>query len=136
MTNKPAFRFTVVLLCLIVLANASKADAQTPVSGKQAAGIFAVLIGAAAGVGVGVYLLVRAPRNVTGCVSEVDGSLELTDEKAMNHYLLAGEIAAIKPSERVRLAGKPSRGKNKQRTFLVKRITKNYGSCRVSSALP
>jgi hypothetical protein len=61
-TNKPDFRLTVVLLCLAVLASASKADAQTPVSGKQAAGIIAVLIGAAAGVGVGVYLLVRSPR--------------------------------------------------------------------------
>jgi hypothetical protein len=36
----------------------------------------------------------------------------------MNHYLLAGEIAAIKPSERVRLAGKPGRGKKREEIFL------------------
>jgi hypothetical protein len=136
LTNKPAFRLIVILLCSAVLGNASKADAQTPVSGKQAAGIFAVLIGATAGIGVGVYLLVRAPRNITGCVSEVDGNLELTEEKAMNHYLLAGEIAAMKPSEQVRLAGKPGRGKNGKRTFFVKKLSRDYGSCKVDSALP
>lgn len=134
MTNKLIVRLTVVLLCLTVVTKAAKADAQIPVSGKQAAGIFGVLIGVGVGIGVGVYFLVRAPHNITGCVSDVDGGLQITDEKGMNHYLLSGETAAIKPSERVRLSGKPGKGANMQRTFFVKTVTKDYGACRVGAA--
>ena len=92
-------------ICLIFLADTSKADAQIAPSGKQAAGIFAVLIGAAVGVGVGVYFLVRAPHNISGCVSSDGGNLQLSDEKSTNHYLLEGNVAALQPGERVRVNG-------------------------------
>ena len=134
--KKLSLRLAIPLVCLILLANTSRADAQIPVSGKQAAGIFAVLIGAGVGVGVGIYFLVRAPRNITGCVSDAGGDLQLTDEKAMNRYLLVGQIAALKPSERVRLSGKPGKNANKKRTFSVKKVSKNYGPCNLASTLP
>ena len=134
--NRLIVRFVVVFLCLAGVTHIEKADAQIPVSGGQAAGIFGALIGAGVGVGVGVYFLVRAPRNITGCVSDAGANLELTDDKAMNHYLLSGEIAALKPGERVRLTGKPGRDKTGQRSFSVKKLSRSYGPCKVASALP
>ncbi|WP_109487272.1 hypothetical protein [Occallatibacter savannae] len=132
--KKLIVRFVVAALCLAFLTHATKADAQIPVSGKQAAGIFGVLIGVGVGIGVGVYFLVRAPHNVTGCASEEGGGLQLTDEQGTKHYVLQGETAAIKPGERVRISGKPGKGANKQRTFAVKKVTKDYGACSVSGA--
>lgn len=119
-------------ICLIFLADTSKADAQIAPSGKQAAGIFAVLIGAAVGVGVGVYFLVRAPHNISGCVSSDGGNLQLSDEKSTNHYLLEGNVAALQPGERVRVNGKPGKDSQKRRTFFIRKVSKTLGSCKVA----
>ena len=134
--KKLIVRFVVAVLCLTAVTNTANAQSQIPVSGKEAAGIFAALIGVGVGIGVGVYFLVRAPHSITGCVSDFNGGLQLADEKRINNYLLDGETAAIKPSERVRLSGKPGRGPKKQRTFSVKKVTKDYGPCSVTSAAP
>ena len=119
-------------ICLIFLADTSKADAQIAPSGKQAAGIFAVLIGAAVGVGVGVYFLVRAPHNISGCVSSDGGNIQLSDEKSTNHYLLEGNVAAFQPGERVRVNGKPGKDSQKRRTFFIRKVSKTLGSCKVA----
>lgn len=131
--KKLIVRFVVAVLCLTSMTEPAKAQSQIPVSGKEAAGIFGALIGVGVGIGVGVYFLVRTPHNITGCASNVEGGLQLTDEKGMS-YLLSGETAAIKPSERVRLSGKPGKSANKQRTFLVKKVTKDFGACTLGAA--
>lgn len=133
--KKLLVRFVVAGLCLASMTNTAKAQSQIPVSGGQAAGIFGALIGVGVGIGVGIYFLVRAPHNITGCVSDAGGGLQLTDEKGTNVYLLSGEISAIKPSERVRLSGKPGKGGTKQKTFLVKKVTKDYGACSAGGAV-
>jgi hypothetical protein len=130
--KKLALRLTLPLVCFVLLANNLKADAQIPVSGKQAAGIFGVLIGAAVGVGVGVYFLVRAPHNITGCVSNDEGGVQLSDEKSMNRYLLEGESAGVTPGQRVRVSGKPGKDASKRRTFFVKKVSRNYGDCKAA----
>ncbi|HEY3704856.1 MAG TPA: hypothetical protein VGL22_07310 [Terracidiphilus sp.] len=71
----------------------------------------------------------RAPHNITGCVSEDGSALQLTDEQGKNLYLLAGDIAMIKPSEKVRLSGKPGKDEQKRKTFSVKKVSKIYGPC-------
>jgi hypothetical protein len=132
--KKLVLRLTVPIVCLILLAHASKTNAQTPVSGTQAAGIFGVLIGAGVGVGVGAYFLVRAPHNITGCVSNDGGTLQLSDEKSMNRYLLEGDSGAVMPGQRVRISGKPGKDASKRRTFFVSKVSRKYGACK--TALP
>ena len=127
--KKLVVRFVLVLLCLASWSDTAKAQSQIPVSGGQAAAILGALIGVGVGIGVGVYFLVRAPHNVTGCVSDTGGGLQLTDERGTNRYLLSGETAAIKSGERVRISGKPGKNANKQRTFFVKKVAKDYGAC-------
>lgn len=126
-------RLLVPLVCFVLLAHSSKADAQTPVSGTQAAGIFGVLIGAAAGVGVGVYFLVRAPHSITGCVSNDANGMQLTDERSTKPYLLEGDSAAVTPGQRVRVHGKPGKDSSKRRTFAVEKVSKNFGACKTAS---
>jgi hypothetical protein len=125
--KKLVLRLTVPIVCLILLAHASKTNAQTPVSGTQAAGIFGVLIGEGVGVGVGAYFLVRAPHNITGCVSNDGGTLQLSDEKSMNRYLLEGDSGAVMPGQRVRISGKPGKDASKRRTFFVSKVSGNTG---------
>jgi len=131
--KKLCSRLTIALVCLLFLADTSKADAQIAPSGKQAAGIFAALIGAVVGVGVGVYFLVRAPHNITGCVSTAGGNLQLSDEKSTNRYLLEGDSAALQPGERVRVNGKPGKDSQKRRTFFVHKVSRKLGSCTVAA---
>jgi hypothetical protein len=114
---------------LISLTHPFKADAQIPVSGKQAAGIFAVLIGVGVGVGVGVYYLVRAPHNITGCVSNDADGLQLSDDKSTNRYLLEGDSASVTPGQRVKVNGKPGKDSKKRRTFSIHKVSRNYGAC-------
>ncbi|UWZ86606.1 hypothetical protein [Occallatibacter riparius] len=137
MSNKLILRLTVLLACFTLSANSFKAEAQSPApSAGQAAGIFAILIGSAAGAGVGIYLLVRPAHNVTGCVSAEVNGLQLTDENGKDHYVLGGETAMLKAGDRVRLSGKPGKDANKQKTFLVKKVTKIYGACNPDTRLP
>jgi hypothetical protein len=124
-------RLLVAFVCFVLLAHHSKADAQIAPSGKQAAGIFGVLIGAAVGVGVGVYLLVRAPRNITGCVSNDANGIQLLDERSTNRYLLEGDSAAVVPGQRVCV--QPGKDSSKRKTFSVDKVSKNYGACKTAS---
>lgn len=133
MTKKLCSRLTIILVCLIFLADTSKADAQIAPSGKQAAGIFAVLIGAVVGVGVGVYFLVRAPHNITGCVGADGGNLQLSDENSASLYLLEGDVAALQPGERFRVNGKPGKDSQKRRTFFVRKVSRQLGSCGIAA---
>jgi hypothetical protein len=129
--KKLLLRLTIPLVCFVLLAHSSRADAQFPASGKQAAGIFGVLIGAAVGVGVGVYLLVRAPRNITGCVSNDANGIQLLDERSTNRYLLEGDSAAVVPGQRVCV--QPGKDSSKRKMFSVDKVSKNYGACKTAS---
>ena len=132
--NKLASRLSIVaLVCLLLVCSAPKAEAQIGPSPKQAAGIFVVLAAIPIGIGIGVYYLVRAPRNITGCVSDADGGLQLADEKHMASYLLEGDVAAIKPGERVHLSGKAGKDARKRKKFFVNRVAKDYGACRAAT---
>jgi hypothetical protein len=131
--KKSFLRVVVLLVSLCFLADSSKAPAQgIPPTGKQAAAIFTVLLAVPVLIGVGVYYAVRAPRNVTGCVAGADGNLSLTDEKG-KEYLLTGDLAGLKPDERLHLSGKAGKDSNKKRTFFVKKIAQDYGSCHAAA---
>lgn len=133
--KKLIVRFVVAVLCLTTVTDTAKAQSQIPVSGKEAAGIFGALIGVVVGIGVGVYFLVRAPHNITGCVLEDGGGLQMTDAKTTKRYLLEGDTALVKAGERVSVYGKPDRLADKQKTFLVKRVVRDYGSCNAAGAI-
>jgi hypothetical protein len=129
-------RITLPLVCLLLLAHSPDSHAQgIPPSGPQAAGIFAVAIAVPVAVGIGVYYAVRAPRHIEGCVAGQGGKLELLDDKR-RAYLLSGQVAAIKPNQRVGLSGKPCKDAMKRRLFLVKKVSRDFGPCQPASSAP
>jgi hypothetical protein len=130
--NKFASRFAFLLICFFLASNAPKADAQAIApTGGQAAAIFGTLIGVGVGAGVGIYFLARAPHNVTGCVTSEDANLQLTDGNGTK-YLLSGEIASLKPQQRIRVHGKPGKNSKKQKTFTVEKLSRDFGACATS----
>jgi hypothetical protein len=52
-------------------------------------------------------------------------------------YSLTGEIAAIKPGEHIRITGKKSKNSGAvAHVFVVEKLSKDYGSCKVQPAAP
>jgi len=129
-------RITLPLICCIALANAPRAEAQgLPPSGPQAVGIFAILIAVPVGIGFGVYYSLHAPHSIEGCVADQGGAILLTAGNG-KQFLLAGNTAAVKPGERVRLSGKTRKDRSRGRTFSVKKVAHDYGACNAATPLP
>jgi hypothetical protein len=52
-------------------------------------------------------------------------------------YVLVGEVAGIKPGDRVRVSGKrEKKNAGGPQQFLVEKLTKDYGVCTVVPATP
>ncbi len=130
------FRLLILLLCVLLLGFSVPARAQTPISGGQAAGILAILIGVGVGVGIGIYYLVRPSPSLSGCVNSSASGLQLENESDHQTYALSGDLAALKVGTRVRLQGKKGRDAAKSRTFVVGKVSKDLGPCRAAKATP
>ena len=92
---------------------------------------------AGAGIGIGVYFLVRHDHTLTGCTASGTNGLELQSEGDHQTYDLIGSTADIKLGSRVRVSGK-KKGKSTSgnRTFLVERFSKDLGLCHTLPAPP
>jgi hypothetical protein len=71
-----------------------------------------------------------------GCVSSAPNSIILLNEGDRQTYDLIGDTAAIKLGERVKLSGKKKKDTSGKRYFLVGKLSKNYGACKVSPDAP
>jgi hypothetical protein len=129
---------TTVLLCTSLLLLSSRpASAGIPTKG-QVVLIFVGVAAIGAAIGVGIYFAVhRNATSITGCAISGGGSLSLQHEGDQQTYTLLGDTAAVKPGDRIRVSGK----KRKQypsgnREFLVEKLAKDYGPCKVLPATP
>lgn len=94
-----------------------------------------VLVGVAVGavgaaIGVGVYYAVHHDHSVTGCAASGPNGLQLQTQDNQI-YTLIGNIAAIRPGERVRASGKKRKSTGASQEFLVEKLSKDYGACPV-----
>lgn len=71
-----------------------------------------------------------------GCVSSAPNSLLLLNEGDQQKYDLIGDTAAVKVGERVKVSGKKKKDTSGKRYFLVEKLAKTYGPCKVSPAAP
>jgi hypothetical protein len=71
-----------------------------------------------------------------GCVSPAPNSIILLNEGDHQSYDLIGDTAAIKAGERIKVSGKKKKDTSGKRYFLVGKLSKNYGACKVSTATP
>lgn len=137
--------FAKVAVCALRVTATATATAQQaesprnsiPSTGEVYTGAIAILVVAGVGAGVGIYFLVHHNHNLTGCASVTPDGLRLRTEGDQQGFSLVGEIATIKPGDRVRVSGK----KQKRNTagvqlFLVEMVGKDFGVCGMQPATP
>jgi hypothetical protein len=108
------------------------ANAQTggigPTKG-QVVGIIVAIVAVGVAIGVAVTLGVHHHPSITGCATANGDSLTLLSEDDRQTYALSGDIAAIKPGDRVRLSGKKRTDRSGNHSFEVLKVSKDYGAC-------
>jgi hypothetical protein len=130
-------KLTALLLGASLLLLSKPAKASIPTQ-SQIVLIFVGVAAIGAAIGVGVYFAVRRTPSITGCAAvSPDSNLSLQNEGDQQTYTLLGDTADIKPGDRIHVTGK----KRKQypsgnREFLVEKLAKVYGPCKVQPAIP
>ncbi len=133
-----------VALCALLAPAHAPAFGQMPrprpqdtigASHGQIAAIIAGIAGIGIAIGVGVTLAAKHEgHSLTGCARSGGNGLTLTSDSDKRTYALLGDVSAIKPGNRVRLAGKKAREKSSgNREFLVEKVSKDLGACEVAS---
>jgi hypothetical protein len=112
-----------VLCTLLSSTRPAKADGIENAAIGAAVGIAA----AAAAITVGIVLIVTHKPSITGCTAEGPKGLTLQSESDKTLYVLHGDIASIKPGERVKVSGKHQ--KKSSTDFDVVKLKKSYGAC-------
>jgi hypothetical protein len=103
-----------------------------PKGGYSSSTGIAIGAGAAAAAAVG-YFALRSRHSVVGCVGESAKGNTLTAGK-MTYALDNGDVN-LKVGERVKLRGKKMKSGAGERTFAVKKLVKDYGSCTTMASL-
>jgi hypothetical protein len=124
----------IFLLCALCLAptRTAKADRIGP-GGAEVAG---VIVAVSALIGVGVYYAVHHGHSLRGCASSRPDGIQLLNEGDQHAYLLGGDVDGVKPGDRVRVSGKKKNKGGNNRQFFVKKLSKNYGRCKVPVSVP
>ena len=105
---------------LLTIGGAPAISQQIGVTRAQERWIVVGIAASGAAIGVGVTYVIRHDRSLTGCVFSGGNGLELKSQDDEQTFSLVGEVADIKPGERVRISGKKQK-KNAAlpREFLV-----------------
>jgi hypothetical protein len=74
--------------------------------------------------------------SITGCAASNPPAVILQNEGDHQTYNLLGDPANIKIGDRIKLSGKKRKDVSGKRYFVVGKLEKNYGSCKVSSTAP
>ncbi|MGH9588249.1 MAG: hypothetical protein ACRD3F_14965 [Acidobacteriaceae bacterium] len=130
----------VIPLLFLLLAQSTHAQNQNQGwdlnIGPSGTEVYGAMAGAAAGIGAITIFAIHEHHTHTlkGCVESSAGGLRVTNEGDKRSYVLNGETGGLKAGERVRLSGHKAKGNATQRQFVVKKVSKDYGACRVSPA--
>lgn len=126
----------IVLICVFLIASSRPAKASIP-TGSQVVLIFVGVAAIGAAIGVGVYYAVRQPPSITGCAVAAPNGLSLQNEGDQQTFNLVGDTATFKAGDRIRVKGKKKKkDASGNRTFLVEKLSKDFGPCKVPSTSP
>ncbi len=125
----------VLLLGATLLIGTTPAKADTLQT--DAHWIVAGIVIASAAIVVVVVLVIKKTPSIKGCAVSNQSAMELQNEGDQRTYMLIGDTANIKAGERVRVTGKKKKkdGSGNQ-TFVVEKLAKNYGACKVLPVTP
>jgi hypothetical protein len=95
----------------------------------------AIAVGAVVAVGVGVAIIVAvhsSNHTIKGCAYSDKEGLLIHDGDTDKKYILTGATPGIKAGDKVRVHGskvKNAKGDKGDQTFVVQKVTKDYGVC-------
>jgi hypothetical protein len=137
MTGGQCRVFAIVAVCALLVTEADTAKAQIGVTKSQADWIVVGIAAIGAGIGLGIYFAVRPHgHSLTGCAGSGPAGPELASESDQQTYALTGEVAGIKPGERIRVSGKKGRKSAGARAqFLVEKLNRDFGPCKAQPAM-
>jgi hypothetical protein len=128
-------------IAMAALAPFFLCGATSPTACKQQqpsnAGIYATAAAVGGGIVVGAIILVEVNKShhtVKGCVSAGPNGLVVRNESDNENYNLVGVTANTKVGDRIKLHGskdKKSKDSTADRTFVVEKVTRDYGPCTV-----
>jgi hypothetical protein len=131
--------FAMVAVCTLLVTTTLKAKAQGYGCGCGGE-IIGIGIGIAAGgaaLGIGVFYAVHHGHSINGCALSGPNGLELQNRGDQQTYALIGQVADIKPGDRVRVSGKKEKKKaGAPQQFLVEKLSKDFGACTAQPATP
>jgi hypothetical protein len=133
--------FTVALASLVCCATLGPSgcttgmQTQTKSIGPSGTAIAGVAIGVGAAVVATVVLVHHSHHTLKGCAFSGTNGLELQTDSDQKTYALTGETSAIKVGDIVRVAGsKKKKNSAVPASFLVEKVSKDYGQCKASPA--
>ena len=91
--------------------------------------VVGAIVGAAAVIGLIVYLVVPKHMTIEGCVSSEEDGLRLTTSKGDRTYILQTNKIDLQPGRRVALRGKKAKGKSGAHEFGVRKLVNDEGAC-------
>jgi len=97
--------------------------------GPSKAEVVGAIVGAAALIGIVVYLVIPKQKTIEGCVVSGDGGLQLTGDKDKRIYVLGTRRVSLQPGQRVTLKGKAGKRNRGTRDFAVNKLVKDEGTC-------
>jgi hypothetical protein len=134
-------RFLIALLIpALFLLTSQVAKAQSGdgkiVSNGEIAGAIAGAAGAVAVIVFVIYYSIHHGHTLRGCAVAAPGELWLVNESDQRHYELTGETSRVKSGDRVRVSGSQVKGNLNHRQFVVTKLSKDYGACKVAVSIP
>jgi hypothetical protein len=125
-------KLTAIILCFALLSIPRQAKADS--LENAAIGVIVASVAVGVGIGVGVFLLIHHhSSSITGCTTSNENNLTLVGEGDQLTYALSGDIADIKPGDRVHVSGKKSKDSAGKHTFTVGKVVKDYGPCNAAT---
>ncbi len=133
------YRFILVNLavCALLLPASQQAGAATvrahpnnsiPTKGQDELIIAAIVVIGAA-IGIGIYVAIHHGSTITGCAASGPNGLTLENEGDQQIYALMGDVAAVKPGDRMRVSGKKKKASGATHPFLVDKVKTDFGAC-------
>lgn len=130
-------RLAIVLVCILLVTATKPAIAENQiVSNTDVALIVVAIVAIGAGIGIGIYILARKSPSLTGCANSSPNGIQLLNESDHETYTLTGSVSGIKVGDRVRVNGKKLKRASSSREFLVEKLSRNFGVCKVQPATP
>jgi hypothetical protein len=129
--------FAKAVICALLLVTATRPAAASIPTQSDIVWIGIAIGAIGAGIGIGIYYAVHHNHSLTGCVASGAGGLQLESHGDQPAYFLVGDVAGIKPGERVHVSGKKAKAANGAiPQFIVEKLGKDYGACKVSPVAP